>query len=115
MGNQTRSKSLSASSSPSPDCIPSGEAPSGVPRTSKVALRRLSGSRTQRPYAAPFPFRQLGRPLREGERQLLTVLACECVSAILLLRIEADKKKGSAETAPPPRITPKGGGENGDL
>lgn len=114
MGNQTRSKSLSPSSSPSPDCIPSGETPDRVPRTSKVASRRLSGSRTQRPYASPFPFRQLGRPLREGERQLLTVLAGECVSSILLLRIEADKKDEAAKTIPPPRITPKGGG-NGDL
>ena len=115
MGNQRRSrKSLSPSSSPSPDRIPSGEAPDGVPRTSKVASRRLSGSRTQSPYASPFLFRQLGRPLREGERQLLTVLAGECVSSILMLRIEADKKGEPAKTIPPTRITAKGGG-SGDL
>ena len=63
-----------------------------------------------------FRFRQLGRPLREGERQLLTVLAGECVSSILLLRIEADKKDEAAKTIPPPHITQtrKGGG-NGEL
>lgn len=114
MGNQTRSKSLSPSSSPSPDCIPSGEAPDGVPRTSKVVSRRLSESRTQRPYTSPFPFPQLGRPLREGERQLLTVLAEEYVSSMLLLRTEADKMEEAAKTIPSPRITRKGGG-NGDL
>lgn len=114
MGNQTRSKAPSPSSSPSPDRIPSGEAPAGVPHTRKGTSRRLSGSRTQRPYASPFPFRQLGRPLREGERQLLTVLAGEYVSSILLLRIEADKKEEAAKTIPPPHITRKGGG-NGDL
>ncbi len=115
MGNQRRSKkSLSLSSSPSPDRIHSGVASECVSLTSKVASRRLSGSRTQNPYASPFPFRQLGRPLREGERQLLTVLAGECVASILMLRIEADKKEEPAKTIPPPSITRKGGG-NGNL
>ncbi len=85
-----------------------------MPRTSKVASRRRSGSGTQSPSASPFPFRQLGRPLREGERQLLTVLAGEGVSSILPLRREADKKEEPAKTIPLPRITPTGG-RNGDL
>jgi hypothetical protein len=116
VGNQTRSKSLSPDSSPSPDCIPSGEVPDGVPHTSKVASRRLSGSRTQRPYASPFPLRQLGRPLREGELQLLTVLAGECASSIILLRIEADKQDEAAKIIPPPHITrTRKGGGNGEV
>ena len=102
MGNQRRSKSLSPSSSASPDRIPSAEAPGGVPCTSTAASRRLSGSRTQRPDASPCPFRQLERPLREGEWQLLTVLAAEYVSSILLPRIEGDKKDEAAKTIPPP-------------
>ena len=116
MGNQTRSKSLSPDSSTSPDSVPSGAVPDSVPHTSKVASRRLSGSRTQRRYASPFPLRQLGRPLREGERQLLTVLAGQCVSSILLLRIEADKKDEATKTIPPPHITrTRKGGGNGKL
>lgn len=116
MGNQTRSKSLSPDSSPSLDRIPSGEVPAGVPRIGKVTSRRLSGSRTPRPYASPFPLRQLGRPLREGERQLLTVLARECVSSIVLRPIEADKKDEAAKTILPPHITrTRKGGGNGEL
>lgn len=108
MGNQSRSKSLPSSSSKSPNCIPSGEAPDDAPRTSKVASKRLTGSSTQ------TPFRKLGRPLWEGERQILTVLASECVSAILLSCIEADKKEELAKTTPP-CITRKGEGGNGNL
>jgi hypothetical protein len=105
VGNQRRSKkSLSPSSSLSPDRIHSGVASECV---------SLTGTRT-RPYSSPFPFRQLGRPLREGERQLLTVLAGECVGSILMLRIEADKKEEPAKTIPPPSITRKGGG-NGNM
>ena len=82
MGNQTRSKSLFPSST-SPDRI--GEDPGGVLSSSTAASKRLNGSRTQIPYASPFPFRKLGRPLREGERQLLTVLAGEYVSLFFCL------------------------------
>jgi hypothetical protein len=109
VGNQRRSKSLSPSLSASPDRIPSGEAPGSVPR--KTASKRLSESRTQIP--SPFPFRQLGRPLWEGERQLLTVLAGEYVSSLLLLSTETDKEE-PIKTIPPPRITRKGG-KNGHL
>lgn len=92
MGNQPRSNSRSfSSSSPdtAPDRISSGGAPAGVPRD--VASRRLSGSRTLRPDASSYSFRQLGRPLREGERQLLTLLAAECVDSILKLGMEASQ------------------------
>lgn len=105
MGNQRRAKkSLSPSSCLSPDEIHSGVAPECL---------SLTGTRTK-PYASPLPFRQLGRPLREGERQLLTMLAGECVSSMLLFCIEADKKEEPAKTIPPPSITRKGG-ESGDL
>lgn len=112
MGNQRRSKSLSRSSSPSPDRIPSWTVPEGVPRN--VVSRRLSGSRTQRTHTSPVPFPQLGRPLRDGERQLLTVLADEYVRSLLLLHTEADQKEEPVKTTPPPRITRKGE-EHGDL
>ena len=115
MGNQIHSKSLSPDFPPSPDRIPSEEAPDGMPHTSTVASRRLSGSRTQGPSASPFPLRQLGRPLREGERQLLTLLAVECVSADLLLRIEADKQNEAAKTIPPITRIRKGGRKNGEM
>jgi len=94
--NQRRSrKSLSVS--PSPHRIPLGKAPDSLPCPSTVASRRQSESGTQNPSAPPVPLRQLGRPLREGERQLLTVLADECVREMLLLGIEADKKEEPAK------------------
>ena len=112
MGNQRRSKSLSSSST-SPDRIP--EVPGGVLSSSTVASKRLTGSPTRRPYSSPFPFRKLGRPLREGERQLLTVLAGEYVSSLLQLNTEADKEVPT-KTIPPPHITrTRKGGGNGEL
>lgn len=98
MGHQNRSRSLSHSSPPSADRIPSGKAPDG--RTN-VASKRLPRFGAQiRPHTS-FSFRQLGRSLREGERQLLTVLAQEYLSSILVL------------STPP--ITPEIGGKSGDV
>ena len=99
MGHQNRSRSLSPPSSPSPDSIPSGKAP-GVLRT-KVASKRLPRFRGQTRVRSSFSFRQLGRPLQDGERQILTVLAREYVSTLLVL------------STPP--ITPEIGGKSGDL
>jgi hypothetical protein len=114
--NQRRSNSLSPSPSASPDRIPAGEAPDGVRHTKTAESRRPSRPRTSKPYSSPFPFRQLGRPLREGERQLLTVLAEECVDSILPFSTEDDKQEEPSKTIPPSRITrTRKGGRDGNL
>ena len=78
MGIPFRSKSPFLSYSPS-EPPPIGEAPSNGPRIITAISRRPS---------EPLAFRRLGRPLRQGERQLLTLIAHECVDALLTSKRE---------------------------
>lgn len=83
MGNLSRSKSLSPVPSTSIARESSGEATGGVAHALAEASGQPSSPRKSGPSSPPFMFRQLRRPLREGERLLLTLLAEECVDAYL--------------------------------
>ena len=83
MGTQSRSKSVSPVPSTSCARESSGEATSDDPHALVGASGQPSRPHKNRPPSPPFTFRLLRRPLRQGERLLLTLLAEQCVDAYL--------------------------------
>jgi hypothetical protein len=94
MGTLSRPKTISPV--PSTSCAPEspGEDISDDPHALIGASRQPFMSHKSRPPSPPFTFRQLRRPLREGERLLLTLLAEQCVDT--LLRHGQEKKEQGA-------------------
>lgn len=87
MGTRSRSKSLSTVPPTSCARESSGKATGDDPD----ALVGASGQPSRSsPPSPPFTFRQLRRPLRYGERLLLTLLAEQCVDALF---VKAKRRK----------------------
>ena len=97
MGTLSRSKAISPV--PSTSCAPEspGEDISDDPHALIGASRQPFRSHKSRPPSPPLTFRQLRRPLRQGERLLLTLLAEQCVDAHL--RQGQEKKHQGASDA----------------
>jgi len=91
VGTLSRSKSIS----PVPSTTCARESPGEDTGDNPHALEGASGQPSGiSPPSAPFTFRHLRRPLRQGERLLLTLLAEQCVDA--LLRQGQEKKAGGS-------------------
>ena len=93
---ETLSRSKTISPVPSASCAREspGEDTSDDPHALVGASRQPFRPHKSRPPSPPFSFRQLRRPLRQGERLLLTLLAEQCVDA--LLRQGQEKKEQGA-------------------
>lgn len=101
MGNQSRSKSLSPVPSTSYTRESPGEPTGDSPHTLAGASGQPSTPREDRLPSPPCTLAQLLRPLRQGERLLLTLLAEQCVDA--LLRPDPEKtERGSSDDEVPP-------------
>jgi len=99
VGTRSRSNSLSTVPSTSGARESSGEATGDDPAI-RIGASSEQPSGISAP-SSPFTFLQLRRPLRHGERLLLTLLAEQCVDA--LLRQGQEKKEGGSaddEAAP---------------
>ena len=105
MGTLSRSKSLTPV--PSTPCAreSSGETAGDDPHTLVGASGRPSIPPKSRPPSPPFSFPQLRRPLRQGERLLLTLLAGQCVDA-LLHQGQERKEPGSSDDGVAPGDLP---------
>ena len=97
MGTLSRSKTISPVSSTSCARESSGEDTSDDPHALVSVSRQPFRHHKSRQPSPPLAFRQLRRPLRQGERLLLTLLAEQCVDA--LLRQGKEKKEPGASDA----------------
>jgi hypothetical protein len=96
VGTLSRSKSISPVPSTSCARESPGEATGDDPHALVGESGQPSRPHKSKPPSPPFTFRQLRRPLRQGERLLLTLLAEQCVDAFLRQGQEK-KEQGSSD------------------
>jgi len=97
MGTLSRPKTISPVPSTSCARETPGEDTSDDPHALVGVSRQPFRPHKSRPPSPPLIFRQLRRPLRQGERLLLTLLAEQCVDA--LLRQDQEKTEQGASDA----------------